>query len=279
MTDPLALVAPGAMGAALGARLVAHGVPVLTALEGRSASSRARAEAAGLRVVATGELMQARWFLSVVPPAQAMPLAREFAGWCQGVARPPVFVDLNAINPDTAVQVQAVIEAAGARFVDGCILGFPPKGDAPGPTIYLSDDAAELATLLQAHGLQARTLRGGVGAASALKMAYAGINKGVALLGAAMALAAQRHDAGDALRAALGQTHPALLAQLDHALPDLLPKARRWAPEMEEIAAFIGPERPEAGIYTALAAHCRALADDLDGAGEAAAVLRAFPAT
>ena len=40
--------------------------------------------------------------------------------------------------------------------------------------------------------------------------------------------------------------------------------------EMEEIAAFIGPDRPEAAIYTALAAHCRALTDDLDGAGEAA---------
>ena len=59
MTDTLALVAPGAMGAALGARLVARGVPVVTALEGRSASSQARAQAAGLRTVDTEALMRA----------------------------------------------------------------------------------------------------------------------------------------------------------------------------------------------------------------------------
>lgn len=210
MTDTLALVAPGAMGAGLGARLVTRGAQVLTVTEGRSAASQARAEAAGMQAVAPSALMQAGWFLSVVPPAEALALANAFARWCEGVATPPVYVDLNAVNPDTVREVQAVIEAAGARFVDGCIVGFPPKGDEVGPTVYVSEDAAALAALLNAHGVVAQTLAGGVGAASALKMAYAGLSKGVAALGVAMVLAAERHGAGQALRAALAETRPGL---------------------------------------------------------------------
>ena len=44
----IAVIAPGAMGSAIGARLVGHGARVLTALEGRGAASRARAAAAGM---------------------------------------------------------------------------------------------------------------------------------------------------------------------------------------------------------------------------------------
>jgi 3-hydroxyisobutyrate dehydrogenase-like beta-hydroxyacid dehydrogenase len=276
MSDSLAVVAPGAMGAALSARLTSRGLTVLTTLEGRSASSRARAASAGMREVAPAQLLQAEVFLSIVPPAEALTLARAFAGWCEGVAHPPTFIDLNAVNPDTVAQVQAIIEAAGARFVDGCIIGFPPKDDDVGPTLYLSEDAAQIADLLNAHGVVTQLLAGGVGAASALKMAYAGLSKGVGALGAAMVLAAERHGAGQALREALVDTRPGLVALLDRGLPDLLPKAWRWAPEMEQIAAFIGTDRPESAIFTAMADQYRAVAEDFTGSGEEAAVLRAF---
>jgi 3-hydroxyisobutyrate dehydrogenase-like beta-hydroxyacid dehydrogenase len=276
MSITLALVAPGAMGSGLGARLASRGVEVLTTLEGRSARSRERATRAGMRDVAPQALLQAPWFFSVVPPADALALARQFAQWCEGVERKPIYVDLNAVNPDTVRQVQAVVEAAGAVFVDGCIIGFPPTADEVGPTLYLSDDAADIAQALNAHGVVTQLLAGGVGAASALKMAYAGLSKGVGALGAAMVLAAERHGAGAALRAALAETRPGLLAQLDRGLPDLLPKAWRWAPEMEQIADFIGADRPESAIFSAMAGQYRAIAADFEGSGEEAAVLRAF---
>ncbi len=75
MSIRLALVAPGAMGSGLGARLVSRGVEVLTALDGRSARSRARAAQAGMHDVAPQALLQAPWFFSVVPPADAVVLA------------------------------------------------------------------------------------------------------------------------------------------------------------------------------------------------------------
>ena len=37
-----------------------------------------------------------------------------------------LFVDCNAIAPDTAREAARIVEAAGAKFVDGGIVGPPP---------------------------------------------------------------------------------------------------------------------------------------------------------
>ncbi|HJS85570.1 MAG TPA: NAD(P)-binding domain-containing protein, partial [Acetobacteraceae bacterium] len=48
-TPVVAVIAPGAMGSAVAARLVAQGAEVRTLLAGRSAASAARAREAGMR--------------------------------------------------------------------------------------------------------------------------------------------------------------------------------------------------------------------------------------
>src|SRR5215831_4501485 len=48
MNPIVAVIAPGMMGAAVGKRLVDHGVKVLTSLTGRSAETKARADSAGM---------------------------------------------------------------------------------------------------------------------------------------------------------------------------------------------------------------------------------------
>ena len=95
------------------------------------------------------------------------------------------------------------------------------------------------------HGLDIRVLEGPIGAASALKMSYAGITKGFTALGAAMALAATRAGAAEALHRELADSQPALLGWLTRQVPRMYPKAYRWVAEMEEIAGFIGA--PDAG--------------------------------
>lgn len=260
----IALVAPGAMGAALGARLHAHGIRVLTSLHDRSDASTERARRAGLEPVANeAELLQAEVFLSVVPPNRALPLARHFTALVRAghSGPPPIYVDLNAINPESAREVGAEIASAGAAFVDGCIIGLPPGVDGPGPTLHLAGEPApEVVVRLRAGGLDAHDMAAPIGAASALKMAYAGINKGLTALGACMLLAAERHGAREALLAELGNSRPELLQRLGPALPDMLPKAYRWAPEMVEISDFVGAELPESGIYRAMEAFFARLA-------------------
>ena len=262
MPVTIAVVAPGAMGAGIGARLVSRGALVLTSLQGRSAATQGRAEAAGMTPATDEALAAADLILSVVPPDQAVPLARRLAASIGRVESAPIYVDLNAINPATAREVAQALAGSKARFVDGSIIGLPPKPDSDGPTFYLSGDTEDAQATLAAYGLSVKALPGGVGAASALKMTYAGLTKGFTALGAAMILAARREGAADALAAELGSSQKEMLARLSRSVPDMLPKAYRWVPEMQEIAEFIGPDAPGGAIYRAISDLYRAIAED-----------------
>jgi L-threonate 2-dehydrogenase len=242
MTLVVAVVAPGNMGAAVGKLLTEHSVEVLTTLEGRSAASAARAASAGMRAVSSEELVRAQLLLSIVPPASALAFAELTAPALRAAAQKPVFVDCNAVSPATARRIATVIETTGTPFVDAGIIGPPPRKGAAQPSIYASGPHAGQVSVLTQHGLDIRVLDAPIGAASALKMSFAGINKGVIAIATAMTLAAIRAGAAKELRQALAEREPALLASLGRKVPDMLPKAYRWVAEMQEISQFVTPE-------------------------------------
>lgn len=274
MSLTIAVVAAGAMGSGVGAMLAAHGARVLTSSAGRSQATIARAHAAGMQPASDAELAAADIFLSIVPPDQALPLATWFASQIRNSA--PLYVDFNAVNPATARQVGAVVTQAGARFVDGSIIGFPPRPGSDSTTFYLCGRHAQAAPPLAAHGLQIKTLDGDDGAASALKMTYAGLTKGFTALGTAMILAAQREGAADALAAELAISQPEMLTRLARGVPDMLPKAYRFVPEMHQIAGFLGDHDPASAIYRAIANLYQQIADDHDQHGPLGPALQAF---
>jgi hypothetical protein len=74
-----------------------------------------------------------------------------------------------------------------------------------------------------------------------------------------MALASQRAGVAEALRAELLASQPTLAAGFSKSVPDMVPKARRWEPEMREIAEFVG-DLPSAAAYEAFAGLYRRLA-------------------
>jgi len=261
MKPVVAIIAPGAMGAAVGQRLSERGLEVRTLLAGRSPASAARAKAAGLKAVDEAGIVAADLILSILPPGDALGLAESLAPKLAAVDRKPVFVDCNAVSPNTAIAVAAAIAPSGAPFVDAGIIGGPPTPDGKGPTFYASGSPAAAFTALGEYGLKIRWLDGPVGAASALKMSYAGITKGLTALGAAMMLAATRAGMAAALHRELAESQPMLLAWLGRSVPGMYPKAYRWVAEMEEIAGFVGEDAAAekifegaAGLYTRLAA-------------------------
>ncbi|AYO82296.1 NAD(P)-dependent oxidoreductase [Methylobacterium brachiatum] len=249
----IAVIAPGAMGSAIGARLVGHGARVLTALEGRGAASRARAAAAGMADAGLDDLVATDILLSIVPPADAEALAQHLAPALAAAPRKPVYVDANAVSPGTIARIAAIVAETGSPFLDGAILGLPPKPGSKGPRVYVSGDDTGPVMLLRDLGLDLRVCPGGVGAASSLKMSYAGLNKGLTALAAIMILAAERAGAGAALRDELAENEPVLLARLAKAFPDMAPKAYRWAPEMGEIADFLGPDAAGRQVFSGYA--------------------------
>lgn len=273
----VAIVAPGNMGAAIARRLVEHGVRVVTTLEGRGAASAARAREAGMTAVARDQLCEAQFVLSILPPSAALSFAQVMAPMLAAAAEKPAFVDCNAVSPDTACQIGAVVTATGAPFIDASIIGLPPKADGtgPGPHFYASGPDASRLRSLAAYGLDVRVLDGPVGAASALKMCYAGINKGVCAVAAAMILAAARSGATAALYQEMSESLPGLLNSLRRQVPDMLPKAYRWVGEMREIAAF-GADGPTREIFNGFADLFDSISRDVAGEKRASVSLTQF---
>ncbi|MEJ0096920.1 MAG: DUF1932 domain-containing protein [Bauldia sp.] len=276
MNPVVSIMAQGGMGAATAAVLVANGVEVRTIVAGRSLASAERAKKAGMKPVTDEELVEVDFILSIVPPAEAIPLAKRLAPFLTKARKKPVYIDLNAVNPDTAMMVAMTIEPTGAAFVDGGIIGTPPRTGYDGPVYYVSGVEAPRASALTAFGLKVRVLDAPGCAASALKMSYAGITKGLIALGTSMILAAERAGVADALRTELAASQATLLAGFSRSIPDMFGKAYRWVDEMEQIAAFTGSGRPEHDIYTAIGRLYDRLGKDFKGPQEEIATLRSF---
>lgn len=234
----IAILGAGAMGSMVARRAVAHGCRVLTDLDGRSVASVERARAAGMEAATPAEAAACGLILSIVPPSQAREVAQRYLPVLGQAAAKPVFIDCNAVNPSSVADIAAAVQATGARFVDAGIIGGPGAVDEAGPRFYLGGELPDDLRLLQKCGIHAVSTGGGIGAASALKMAYAGMNKGLTGLWAAMILAATRAGAAQALHRELMFSQATLLRSMGTALPDMYTKAWRWEHEMQEIADF-----------------------------------------
>jgi 3-hydroxyisobutyrate dehydrogenase-like beta-hydroxyacid dehydrogenase len=235
MSHAIALLHPGAMGTALGQCLRAAGHRVGWCSAGRSARSAERAAANGFDTFAAlADLLRVSDIaVAVCPPDAAVATARTVAD----AAFTGIYVDANAVAPATAMTIAGIVESAGARFVDGGIIGPPPR--APGTTwLYLSGEHARVVAPVFANPpLTVVDLGVPATAASALKMCYAAWTKGSSALLLAVAALARASGVDAALAAQWQQSDPELPHLLAaHAARDA-PKAWRFAGEMREIAA------------------------------------------
>ena len=276
MPPTVTVIAAGSMGAGVARCLTAKGVPVLTSLAGRSAASAQRAAGAGMRDADDSTLAEADFLMSIVPPGEAIALAQRLAPALAAAGRKTIYVDCNAISPPTAQAVADIVAATGCAFVDAGIIGPPPKPGSTSTKIYASGPLAQALASLQDYGLIVRPLDGPLTAASALKMSYAGITKGLTALGAAMMLAATRGGSADALKAELADSQPELLQFFERMMPPMYGKAYRWIAELDEIAGFVGKDRPESAMLTAAARLYEEVARDVEGDNRETALLDAF---
>ena len=182
------LLHPGAMGESIGRALVDQGHEVAWVGEGRSPATRVRAERAKLHEVSSlaAGVAPADVIVSVCPPAAAADVATSvgrlgFRG---------IYLDANAVSPDTARRMGSNLTACGATFVDGGIVG-PPADQAGTTRLYLSGPGSRsLADLFDGSLVDVRVVGRQPGAASAVKMCFAAWTKGTtALLLAIRALA------------------------------------------------------------------------------------------
>ena len=287
----IGLLHPGEMGAAVGQCLAGAGHRVLWVPDGRSSATAARAAAAGLTGVGGGlaELVRrAEVIMSVSPPHAALDIARQVTGFGG------IYLDANAISPATAREVAGLVEAGGASYVDGGIIGTPPV--TPGfIRLYLSGpQAGEVRDLFEASPVDARVVDHGtgaaagtaaagtaaagaigvggvVGSASAVKMAYASWTKGTAALLLAARALARAEGVEETLLAEWSISQPGLDERWARAAESATAKGWRWIAEMEEIAATMAAAGLPGGFHQAAAEIYRRFSP-ADRAGEEAAL-------
>lgn len=242
---------PGAMGASVAAAARAGGNRVIWASEGRSPATARRAEAAGLEDAGSLAALceQAAVILSICPPDAAEALAESVIA--TGFKR--IFADANAIAPERARRIAGRVEASGARYVDGGIIGMP-AAEGSGTCLYLSGDAAsDVAALFTGSVLEARVLDAAPDRASALKMCYAAQTKGTTALLCALVAAAEALGVREALfERWAGETagRPEAAARQ---IRGVTAKAWRFEGEMREIAATLEAAGLPGGFHLAAA--------------------------
>ncbi|KAG1744591.1 6-phosphogluconate dehydrogenase C-terminal domain-like protein [Suillus paluster] len=273
----IAVISAGAMGSAVAKRLVTAGCTVYTNLDGRSEAAHQRARDAGMVDVSLETLVsKSRWILSIVPPREAFAFAEKIRGVVDrrgespSNTHPRVFVDCNAVNPESVKRIGGLFKGTSMKFIDAGIVGGPPR---PGfdPTFYACSEGEEMLeefAALSQYGLRVSLLKGdgaGVGDASALKLCESMMKKGSIGLFMTMMLTAHRSSpaTANALMKELSMSQPALMGRLIQTVPEGIPKAYRFGYEMEGLGEFVGGG--EADIFKGFARVFERVAGSLAG--------------
>jgi 3-hydroxyisobutyrate dehydrogenase-like beta-hydroxyacid dehydrogenase len=245
----IGLLHPGEMGSAVAATLQRAGNEVYWVSEGRGPRSHERAEELGLIDAGTLGRLCARCpaIVSVCPPE----FADDVANAVLACSFRGLFVDANAISLERVERMAQRSTAAGVTFVDASVIGLATR--EPGRVwIYFSGGrAADAAALFGNAGpLQADVIDGPVGRASALKMCYAGYNKGAAALLCATLAAADELGVRELLARQWARSDREMEGAEKKA-SRVAAKAWRFAPEMREIAATFAGAGVTPGFHSA----------------------------
>jgi 3-hydroxyisobutyrate dehydrogenase-like beta-hydroxyacid dehydrogenase len=250
---------PGMMGISVAASFIQAGNEVLWASDDRSIESKSRAKSLDSFEDTgwlNGLVNRSKLIISVVPPHAAKDVAFDVSS----LGFRGIYIDANAISPNTAQQVADEIESSGATYIDGGIIG-PPAETSGSTRLYLSGDEAIFAAgKLNGGPLEVIPLSGNnLMSASTLKMAYAGWTKGTNALLIGLITLAQQHGVLTQLFEEWDKSQPALRQKVD-SLSSSVSKAWRFSGEMEEIADTFeqahlpdGFHRAAADIYRNLA--------------------------
>jgi 3-hydroxyisobutyrate dehydrogenase-like beta-hydroxyacid dehydrogenase len=174
--------------------------------------------------------------LSVLVPSEAAGTGSLVAAAMRRTGATPVYVDLNAIAPQTVSAIEREIVAAGGTMIDGGIIGGPPKAPGSPTRFYGSGPDTSALEVLAEYGLEVRIVGPKIGQASGLKMVYAAGTKGTTALWTELLVASRALGLEEALLAEFGPNNGTAKSQLS-GIPTMPRRAKRWIGEMEEIAA------------------------------------------
>ena len=231
----IGILHPGEMGVSVAASATQGGHEVYWVSQGRSDTTRLRAEKQGLiEVRSLSQLCQTvEILLSVCPPHAAEDVAKSVIE--QGFKG--CYLDANAISPQRANKIGQMMKANSIHFVDGGIVG-GPAWTSKETWLYLSgEDAQVIADCFSSGLLETRIISNEIGKASALKMCYAAYSKGITALLAAILATAESLGVRENLYQQWDMDDSNSSEQVNRRVTRVTAKAWRFEGEMHEIAS------------------------------------------
>lgn len=236
-TATVAVISAGDMGHVVGSVVKKKGYRVITSLDRRSELTRRRAERSEMEDIGSLEnaVKEADFMLSIMPPEKALDFASKAAKIMDDLGASPIFVDCNAISPETTLQIHSIIANATSSFVKVGIIGPPPRKGVTTKFYASGPDTGELA-FLDGEGISFRPVGKEITRAAAVKMCYAGLTKGTMTLHTAVLTVAKLLGVGDELQAELSDSQKFHWDLMNKRVPFYAADAGRWAGEMDEIS-------------------------------------------
>jgi len=269
--DTVALIGYGEVGRILAEDLRAAGVRVaawdlaLAADDARAGAMRAHAAAQGVRLGmdAADAVAGAPLVVCAVTASQTLEAARSCLGGLQPGA---FFLDFNSASPGTKAQAAALVDASGARYVEGAVMTSVPPHRIKVPLLLGGPHARALEAPLQALGFAARFHDQRLGVASATKMCRSVMIKGLEALVVESLTAARQYGVEDAVLASLQETFPGIdwQAQASYFFQRVIEHGRRRSEEMREVARTVAEAGLEPWAAEAIANRQARMADLAD---------------
>jgi 3-hydroxyisobutyrate dehydrogenase-like beta-hydroxyacid dehydrogenase len=240
----ITLIGYGEVGRILAEDLRAQG-HALTAFDlklagGAGKPLREHAERCGVRLVAShAEAAQGTELLiSAVTASQAVPVAQAVAG---SMAANAFFLDFNSASPAAKKRAAALIDGAGARYVEGAVMTSIPPYRIKVPLLLGGAHAVAALPVLTDLGFAARVASDRLGVASATKMCRSIMIKGLEAMVIESFTTARAYGVEDQVLASLRETFPGIDWEKQGAyfFQRVIEHGRRRSEEVREVAETV----------------------------------------
>jgi 3-hydroxyisobutyrate dehydrogenase-like beta-hydroxyacid dehydrogenase len=180
------------------------------------------------------------------------------------------FFDINSASPNTKTRAAETVNKTGAHYIEGAVMAAVLDPGITVPILAGGPEAADLATRMNAIGMNVRAVATEYGRASAMKLCRSIVMKGLEVLTVECGRAAAFWDVTDEVFGSLEATYPGMnwAALAENSVERVSSHGLRRAAEMREAADMIA----DMGVNPDLT---RAIADAQEQGAKAAQVTKA----
>lgn len=227
----------GEAGSNIGKGLKSAGITRIFAFDIDPERVRRNSEATGIPLLASNRELadSSQIIISTVTCARAKEAAAQTAPF---LTADHIYADLNSVSPALKQEIDSVITAAGARFVEAAVMSPVPPHGHRAPMLLGGRGAPEFVERMKPFGMRLEIVSETVGTAAATKMFRSIIVKGLEALMLESVLASAPYGADARVFASLGESFPGVDWQrlANYMVSRVVIHGERRAREMEEVA-------------------------------------------